>query len=122
MKRTLAVLSLTGFLLFTGSYIFVYLFRAFRIAEPQSITAVYVWHGDPMTRAILVAVLFVLGLVLLLFLATATGSRSGSIRIRSDLWEWLTQRASETNEDPDRLAERAIAAYRDRLGGGGREG
>jgi hypothetical protein len=123
MKRTLAVLTLTGFLLFTGSYIFVYLFRAFRVAEPQGVTPVYLWHGDPMTRAILVAVLFVLGLVLLLFLATISpGGRSGSIRIRSDLWEWLTQRASETNEDPDRLAERAIAAYRDRLGdGGGRE-
>jgi len=81
MKRTLAVLTLTGFLLFTGSYIFVYLFRAFRVAEPNGVTPVYLWHGDPMTRAILVAVLFVLGLVLLLFLATISpGGRSGSIR------------------------------------------
>jgi hypothetical protein len=113
-------MTLSGFLLFTGTYIFVYLFRAFRLEEPAAETAVYLWHGDPMARAILVAVLFVVGLVLLLFLALVrSGSRgAAALRIRPDLREWLDRRSEETNEDAGRIAERAIASYRDRLGSG----
>ena len=67
MRRVLEVLVSVGFLVYTGVYVFVYLFRAFRLAEPSSDAVVYVWHGDPMIRAVLVAVLFAIGLLLLMF-------------------------------------------------------
>jgi hypothetical protein len=114
MRRTLAAVVLVGFLVYTGAYVFVYLFRAFRLEEPASDTIVYVWHGDPMTRAILVAVLFAIGLILLLFVSLGRSSsrRAGSIQVRSDLWEWLVERGEEANEAPERIAERALAMYR----------
>lgn len=114
MRRTFAVLVLVGFLVYTGVYVFVYLFRAFRLEEPASDAVVYLWHGDPMTRAILVAVLFAIGLLLLLFVSLAGSSyrRAGKIEVRSDLWEWLVERGEETNEAPERIAERALAMYR----------
>ena len=119
MRRTLTVLVLIGFLTFTGIYVFVYLFRAFRLPDPVGEPTVYIWHGDPMIRAVLVAVLFLIGLVLLLFVSIATSARrrDGSVKVRSDLWEWLNQRAEDTNEDPDRIAERALAQYRDEVEG-----
>lgn len=119
MRRTLTVLVLIGFLTFTGIYVFVYLFRAFRLPDPVEEATVYIWHGDPMTRAVLVAVLFLIGLVLLLFVSIATSAtrRDGSVKVRSDLWEWLNQRAEATNEDPGRIAERALAQYRDEVEG-----
>lgn len=118
MRRTLAVLVLVGFLVYTGAYVFVYLFRAFRLEEPSSENVVYVWHGDPMTRALLVAVLFAIGLLLLLFVAVGRSSsrRSGKVEVRSDLWEWLVERGEETNEAPERIAERALAMYRSQQG------
>ena len=120
MKRTLAVLVLVGFLVYTGVYVFVYLFRAFRLGDPAEVVTVYVWHGDPMIRAVLVAVLFAIGLLLLLFVSLnrATFRRVGSIRIRPDLWEWLVRRGEETNEAPERIAERALASYQSRHGNG----
>jgi hypothetical protein len=119
MRRTLTVLVLIGFLTFTGIYVFVYLFRAFRLPDPVEEATVYIWHGDPMMRAVLVAVLFLIGLVLLLFVSIATSAsrRDGSVSVRSDLWEWLNQRADDTNEDPGRIAERALAQYRDEVEG-----
>lgn len=119
MRRTLTVLVLIGFLTFTGIYLFVYLFRAFRLPDPVEEATVYIWHGDPMIRAVLVAVLFLIGLVLLLFVSIATSAsrRDGSVSVRSDLWEWLNQRADDTNEDPGRIAERALAQYRDEVEG-----
>ena len=119
MRRTLSVVVLIGFLVATAVYLFVYLFRAFRLPEPVSDATVQVWHGDPMMRALLVAMLFLIGLVLLLFvsISTSVARRSGSVKIRSDLWEWLDQRAEETNEDPNRIAERALARYRDETAG-----
>lgn len=119
MRRTLTVLVLVGFLVFTGIYVFVYLFRAFRLPDPIDEATVYVWHGDPMTRAVLVAVLFLIGLVLLLFVSISTGAtrREGSVKVRADLWEWLNRRAEQTNEDPGRIAERALAQYRDEVEG-----
>lgn len=117
MRRTLTILALIGFLIFTGVYLFVYLFRAFRLPEPVGDATVQIWHGDPMIRAILVAVLFLIGLVVLLLVAitTSVSRRSGSLTVRSDLWEWLDDRAEETNEDPGRIAERAIARYRNEV-------
>lgn len=114
MRRNVAALVLAGFLVYTGVYVFVYLFRAFRLPEPDPDTVVYVWHGDPMTRAVLVSVLFVIGLLLLVIVVVGgrIGRAEGSIRLRSDLWTWLSVRATETNETPEVIAERAIAAYR----------
>ena len=117
MKRTIAILSLAGFLVFTGIFVFVYLFRAYRLPEPPWGTTVFLWHGDPMTRAILAAVLFTIGLVLLLllFVARSGGRRGGTVKVRPDLWEWVTTRAEDTDEPPERIVDRAITAHRDRL-------
>lgn len=119
MRRTLTVLVLIGFLVFAGIYVFVYLFRAFRLPDPVDQATVYIWHGDPMIRALLVAVLFLIGLVLLLFVTIVTNAtrRHASVNVRPDLWEWLNQRAEDTNEDPGRIAERALAQYRNELEG-----
>ncbi len=114
MRRALTIVVLGGFLVATGIYLFIYLFRAFRLPEPAGELTVYVWHGDPMTRAVLIAVLFLIGLVLLLFVSVGSSSarRPGSVVIRSDLWSWISDRADDTNEDPTRIVERAIAQYR----------
>jgi hypothetical protein len=118
VKRLLTLIALLGFLVYTGAFVFVYLFRAFRLPEPVDEQVVLVWHGDPMTRAVLAAVLFAIGLLMLLFLSLSSDRRRGDdqVRIRSDLAEWVNQRAEDTNESPGRITERAIAAYRDRLG------
>ncbi len=61
MKRQLSVVALIGllgllsFLVYTGVYIFVYLFRAFRTVEPSDRVG-GIWHGDPFARAIFVAI------------------------------------------------------------------
>ena len=118
MKRLLTLIALLGFLVYTGAFVFVYLFRAFRLPEPVDEQVVLVWHGDPMTRAVLAAVLFAIGLLMLLFLSVSSDRRRGDdhVQIRSDLAEWVNQRAEDTNESPGRITERAISAYRDRLG------
>lgn len=114
MKRIAALALLLGFLLYTGTYIFVYLFRAFRLTAPAESSVVHVWHGDPMIRAVLVAVLFVIGLLLLLLLMIERGEarREGTVRLRPDLAAWLAERAETTNETADVIAERAVASYR----------
>ncbi len=119
MKRRLPLAALIGFLVYTGSYIFVYLWRAFRIRTAGPVRPVLIWHGDPFARAILVAVLFLIGLVILVYLAIARlhGVRAGHVRLRQDLWEWLVRESEETNESPSRLAERALVAYRARMEG-----
>jgi hypothetical protein len=118
VKRILALIALLGFLIYTGAYVFVYLFRAFRLPEPVDEQVVLIWHGDPMTRAVLAAVLFAIGLLVLLFLSVTTGRNRGAnnVALRSDLADWVNQRAEDTNETPGRVTERAIAAYRDRFG------
>jgi hypothetical protein len=118
VKRLLTLIALLGFLVYTGAYVFVYLFRAFRLPEPVDEQVVLVWHGDPMTRAVLVSVFFAIGLIMLLFLSLTTGRSHGdnNVAIRSDLADWVNQRAEDTNETPGRVTERAIAAYRDRFG------
>ncbi|MBI4260525.1 MAG: hypothetical protein HY658_08160 [Actinobacteria bacterium] len=119
MKRKIALAGLVGFLAYTGSYIFVYLWRAFRVDLDRSPDAVVIWHGDPFARSILVAVLFLIGLVVLVYVSLSRqhGARAGTVRLRDDLWEWLEHEADETNDRPERVAERAVAAYRSRLEG-----
>ena len=120
MRRVIPILVLIGFLVYTGVYIFVYLFRAFRLGEPTEGLVVQVWHGDPMLRAILVAVLFLIGLVVLVGyveIVRAAGRGGRGIRIRDDLWRWLRARSEATGEAPAAIADRAIAAYRERLAG-----
>ncbi len=114
MRRVLAVMVLVGFLVYTGTYVFVYLFRAFRLEEPVGNSIVYVWHGDPMIRAVLVAVLFAIGLLLLLFLVVArpTQSQRGCVRLRADLVSWLEERSVTTGDTTEAIADRAVAAYR----------
>ncbi len=127
MKRQLPAVALVGllglisFLIYTGIYIFVYLFRAFRIDEPVTGDYVQLWHGDPFARAILVSVLFLIGLVVLLWVAVSRGNivnRGQQVRFRSDLWDWLVEQGELTNKAPERVAERAVSAYRARVSDG----
>ncbi len=117
-KRVIAILSLIGFVVYTGVYIFIYLWRSFRIAEPENLQYVAIWHGDNFSRSILVAILFLIGLVVMLHLSLLhRQGRAGDITLRSDIQEWLITQAEETNEDPSRLADRAIGTYRARIEG-----
>ena len=118
MKRLLAVIALVCFLIYTGVYIFVYLFRAFRLPDATPGT-VQIWHGDPFARAILVSVFFMIGLLIVLFLMLMRpgAHRAGVIRVRPDLWEWLVGQGERTNEAPERIGERALAMYRARIEG-----
>lgn len=119
MKRTLALTALICFLVYTGIYIFVYLFRAFRLPEPTSSQTVQIWHGDPFARAILVSVFFMIGLLIMLFvmLMRPGAHRAARISIRPDLWAWLVEQGQRTNEAPERIGERAIASYQARIEG-----
>ena len=118
MKRMLALISLIIFLIYTGAYIFVYLFRAFRLPDPTG-APVQIWHGDPLTRAVLVSVFFMIGLLIILFimLMRPGAHREGSITMRADLWEWLVEQGERTNEAPQSIGERAVAIYRARIEG-----
>ena len=117
-KRRFAILSLVGFVVYTGVYIFVYLWRSFRIDEPTNLQHVAIWHGDNFSRAILVAVLFLIGLVVTLHLSQLRRQGdAGSITLRSDIREWLIYQADETNDDPSRLADRIIGSHRARIEG-----
>lgn len=121
MRRRLSLAVLIGFLCYTGAYIFVYLWRAFQVDAPEDVQPVQIFHGDPFARAILIAVLFLIGLVVLVYIAIARqyGLRAGQVTLRSDLYAWLQEEAEDADEDPSRLAERAIAAYRARMEGRG---
>jgi len=116
MKRVLALTALFCFLIYTGAYIFVYLFRAFRLPESTG-QVVQIWHGDPFARAILVAVFFTMGLIILMFLMLMRpgARRAGTMAVRPDLWQWLVDQGESTNEPPERIGERAIALYRARI-------
>lgn len=117
-KQRIATLSLVGFVIYAGVYIFVYLWRSFRIDEPANLQYVAVWHGDNFSRAILVAILFLIGLVVTLHLSQLRREgNAGSITLRSDIREWLIFQADETNDDPSRLADRIIGTHRARIEG-----
>ena len=116
-KRWLPVLVLAGFMTYTGIFIFVYLFRAFRAPEPVAGEVVRIWHGDPFLRAVFVAVLFLIGLVALLAVSLMRWApqQPGRVRLRPDIWEWLEEHSDETGEPAAAIAERAIASYRARM-------
>ena len=116
--RLVAIVTLTGFLIATGAYIFIYLFRAFQADSAGGRPLVGIWHGDNFTRTILVAVLFLIGEVFAVYLALSRQRRAGNVTLRSDVWAWLTARSRLTGESEEHLAERAISLYRLRLEGG----
>jgi hypothetical protein len=118
VKRILPLLVLIGFLTYTGVFIVVYLFRAFGVGDPVPGEVVRIWHGDNFMRAILVAILFLIGLVVLLgFVEFSRVARFGGrgIRLRSDLWSWVQDRSEQTGEAPADIVDRAVGAFRDRL-------
>ncbi len=117
-RQRIAILSLVGFVIYTGVYIFVYLWRSFRIDQPEGLQYVAIWHGDNFSRAILVAILFLIGLVVTLHLSQLRRQgNAGNITLRSDIREWLIFQADETNDDPSRLADRIIGTHRSRIEG-----
>lgn len=118
MARRLGIIALLGFLAYTGIYIFVYLWRAFRLEGPNE-TVVRIWHGDDFLRTVLVSIFFLIGLTALGFIWTVrtVRVREGTLKIRRELLDWLEEEGTDTDEDPTVLAERAIAAYRARLEG-----
>lgn len=117
MKRVIGILTLGGFMLYTGIYLFVYLTRAFRIERPDDLVHVGLYHGDNFSRVLLVAILFLIGEVFALYLALAA-RRPHRVDVRADLWNWLKAREELTGEPADFIAERAISQYRIRLEGG----
>ncbi len=117
-KRTVALLTLIAFLIATGAYIFIYLFRAFGAETADGRPLVGIWHGDNFTRTILVAIFFIIGEIFVVYLALSRQRRAGYVALRSDVWGWLTTRSRLTGESEDHIAERAISLYRLRLEGG----
>jgi hypothetical protein len=117
MRRKLAGLLLVGFLVYTGVYIFVYLARAFRVDHPRPLEHVGIYHGDEFARTLLVAVLFLIGEIFLVYLALAM-RHPRRVTLRADLWTWLRGRSDLTGEPLDHIAERAVSQYRARLEGG----
>ncbi len=116
--RLAAILMLTGFLIATGTYVFIYLFRAFQAETAGGRPLVGIWHGDNFTRTILVAVLFLIGEVFAIYLALSRERGAGHVNLRTDVWSWLSARSSLTGESAEHIAERAISLYRLRLEGG----
>ncbi len=116
--RLAAMVTLTGFLIATGIYIFIYLFRSFQAETAGGRPLVGIWHGDNFSRTILVAVLFLIGEVFAVYLALGRQRSAGNVNLRSDVWSWLSARSRLTGESAEHIAERAISLYRLRLEGG----
>lgn len=117
MRRKLVGLVLGGFLAYTAAFVFVYLWRSFRVERPQPLARVGLYHGDEFSRMLLVALLFLIGEVFAVYLLLAARRRR-SVELRRDLADWLAAREALTGEPADSIAERAVAAYRARLEGG----
>ncbi len=117
-RRVVAVLTLAGFLVATGVYVFVYLVRAFDARSTAEVPLVGLWHGDNFSRTILVAIFFLIGQVFAVYLALNRQRRAGVLNLRADTGSWLTARSQLTGESEEHIAERAIALYRLRLEGG----
>jgi hypothetical protein len=117
MRQRIASLLLIAAMVYTGVYVFIYLARAFDVegAGPSQLVGLH--HGDNFSRTLLVAIFFLMGEVLLVYMALARTRRRESLSVRKDLWEWLRGREELTGEPADDIAERAIALYRTRLEG-----
>ena len=118
MRRKIAMLLLTGALIYTGAYVFIYLARAFQVEGERPTEFVGIHHGDNFSRTLLVAIFFLIGEVLLVYASLAKSRRRGIMTVRQDLWTWLQKREDLTGEPADTIAERAISLYRTRLEGG----
>jgi hypothetical protein len=73
---------------------------------------------DALTAGIwdLAVVLAIIGIFLAVVIAGLRADRQ-AITVRPDLVAWIRQHAAATGEPPDRLADRAIAAYLNGLSG-----
>lgn len=63
------------------------------------------------------AAVFVVLAALAVGLLARTAARRPLVPIRADLVRWMNDRAAVSGDRMERLADRAIAAYRDGLGG-----
>jgi len=114
MKRVLMVV-LAGFLGFALVFLFVYLVRAFRITQPIEGRVVQIWHGDNFLRAVLVAELIAIGLLVLVVLLLSDFRGRRQAFLSPGAREWLMEQSEQTSESPESIAERAITLYRARL-------
>jgi hypothetical protein len=119
MRKKIALVLLAGFLAYTGSYIFIYLARAFSVEGDRPAEYVGLHHADNFSRTLLVGILFLIAEVFVLYLALGTARDRGSVTVRADLSDWLKAREELTGEPVTEIAERAISSYRMRLEGGG---
>jgi len=65
-------------------------------------------HWDQFAMLVVIAALAVVALILYL-------RRRPGVRPRSDLMAWLADQAALTDDSPDAIADRALAAYRAEL-------
>lgn len=123
MRFKVALGLLVAAMAYTGIYIVIYLARAFDVEQEFPSQLVGLHHADNFSRTLLVAIFFLMGEVLLVYVALARSRRRGAVSVRRDLWQWLRSREDLTGEPADDIAERAISLYRVRLEGGpGRAG
>lgn len=120
MRVKVAIALLAAAMVYTGIYIVVYLARAFDVEQDFPSQLVGLHHADNFSRTLLVAIFFLMGEVLLVYVALARTRRRDAVSVRKDLWEWLRSREELTGEPADGIAERAISLYRVRLEGGPR--
>lgn len=118
IRRFIAASVLAAFMVATGVYIFVYLARSFQPDAGGDRPLVGIWHGDNFSRAILVAILFLIGEVFAVYLALSWQRRTKAVNVRPDVLAWLEGRSALTGESTDHITERAISLYRLRLEGG----
>jgi hypothetical protein len=77
-------------------------------ASVAAFDAVRGGHWDQFAMLLVIAALAVVSLALYL-------SRRPGVRPRSDLMAWLDDQAALTDDSPDAIADRALAAYRAEL-------
>ncbi len=118
IRRFIAAGVLAAFMVATAVYIVVYLIRSFQPDDGGERALVGLWHGDNFSRAIFVAILFLIGEVFAVYLALAWQRRTRAVQVRPDMLSWLERRSALTGESTDHIAERAISLYRLRLEGG----
>ena len=78
------------------------------VAAVAAIDAARGGHWDQFVMLLILAVVAGVALV-----AQARAARS--VRLRADLLAWVTQHAALTDDEIERVVDRAVSAYRDRL-------